>query len=174
MTARLKRVQQRRGAGSSRRSLDSFDLQILELLQKDAKQTNQQLAERVALSPSACLARVRRLEKLGVIAAYRAVLDPVAIGGMVRFIAHAMLKNHRTQDFRRFERGIAGIPEIVEVHQVCGTFDYSLTIVCRDVERFREINDAIVDGGLGVRKVTSYLVLASRLFAGYSLATLRE
>ena len=161
------------GLRGKRTQLDAIDLQILDQLQRDARQTNMQLAARVSLSPSACLSRVKRLEKSGVIAAYRAVINLAHIGSSLKVIAHVTLEHHRSQDFRRFDNAVAAIPEVVEAHQVNGAFDYALTIVCRDIDRYREINDQIVDGQLGVGKVESHIVLTTtRPFSGVALSAL--
>ena len=132
-----------------------------------------QLAARVALSASACLSRVKRLEKSGVITAYRAVINLAHIGSSLKVIAHVTLEHHRSQDFRRFDSAVAAIPEVVEAHQVNGAFDYALTIICRDIDRYREINDQIVDGQLGVGKIESHIVLmTTRSFSGVALSAL--
>jgi Lrp/AsnC family transcriptional regulator, leucine-responsive regulatory protein len=165
----------RSSTSAQRARLDALDLQILEQLQRDAKQTNLQLAERIALSPSACLARVRRLEKIGVITGYQALLGLGCIGSHVRIIVYVTLEHHRANDFRAFDRVIARIPEVIEAFRVNGSFDYALTIVCRDIERFREINDQLVDDGLGVHKVESHVVLSTvRSFKGYSLPSVTK
>lgn len=153
--------------------LDAIDLEILRQLQADAKQTNQQLADSVSLSPSACLARVRRLEKVGVIARYRADVELPRIAPHVHIIAHVTLEHHRSEDFKRFDRVVSEMPEIVEAHQINGPFDYVLHVVCRDIERYREINDQLIENPLSILKIESHVALATtKRFTGYALNTL--
>src|SRR3982751_6903967 len=95
-------------------ALDRIDRRILAALQADGRLTNQALSERVALSPSACLARVERLRRTGIIQGYHARLDPFSLGiGLVLF-AEITLKGHSVEELARFERAIAVIPQIVE------------------------------------------------------------
>lgn len=110
-------------------ALDRIDRRILTVLQADGRITNQDLAGQVALSPSACLARVRRLERAGVIEGYQARLNPWALGPRLILFAEIWLKRHHLEDLARFEAVIAEIPEIVEASQVSGAFDYLLKVV---------------------------------------------
>ena len=106
--------------------LDRIDRRILTALQQDGRLTNQALSERVALSPSACLARVRRLEGAGVIQGYHARLDPFAIEIGVVLYAEVTLKGHGPADLKLFEDTIAAIPAVVEASHVTGAYDYLL------------------------------------------------
>ena len=124
-------------------TLDRIDRRILAQLQADGRLTNQALAERVALSPSACLARVRRLEQAGVIEGYHARLDPFRVDvGMVLF-AEITLAAHGSDALARFEAAIAAIPQIVEASHVSGDFDYLLKVVVRDLAEWTGIGERL-------------------------------
>jgi len=152
------------------RRLDRYDLQILRELQGNARQTNQQLSEVVALSASACLARVRRLERDGLVRAYVADLNLERIASYVEVVAQVTLRDHSPLDFRRFDQAVAAMPEIVEALQVNGPFDYLVRIVCRDVPAYRDLIDALSGADQGVERITSQVVLSrTKHFAGYPL-----
>jgi DNA-binding Lrp family transcriptional regulator len=100
--------------------LDRIDRRILAALQADGRLTNQALSERVALSPSACLARVRRLEQVGVIRGYHARLDPFALDVGLVLYAEVTLKGHGADELALFERTIDSIAAVVEASHVTG------------------------------------------------------
>lgn len=150
--------------------LDPRDLKILEHLQRDAKITNHALAEAVALSPSACLTRVRRLEDAGLITGYRAELALEKIRPTVFVFAEVTLKRHHPADFERFDAAIADIEDIVEAAQVSGAFDYLLKVAAPDVRRWRELADRLLSEDLGVDKIASHILMKeAKAFAGYRL-----
>ena len=119
--------------------LDSTDLALLRLLQTDANLTIAELAERVALSPSPCARRVKRLEQEGFIRGYRAELDRKRLGLGTTVFVSVRLQHHREDAVRAFEREIEALPVIVACHVVSGAFDYLLEVVVPDLsgyERF--------------------------------------
>ena len=151
--------------------LDRTDQRILKVLQADGRISNRDLAERVALSPSACLKRVRRLEQAGVIRGYLADLDLTRIRDSVTVFAEVTLERHQVTDFLRFEAELAAIPEVVEACQISGRFDFLVTFVCRDIDHYRELADGLLDGDSGVSTITSNIRMkVSKAFAGYPLA----
>jgi DNA-binding Lrp family transcriptional regulator len=153
--------------------LDRTDVRLIEGLQTAARISNQDLAARVDLSPSACLTRVRRLERNGVIRGYLADVSLPKLGSCLRVFAEVTLSNHTPGDFRRFEAVIAAMPEIVEAFQLSGACDYLLHVVCRDMTHYRALNDALTSGKHGVEKIHSQVVMAeSKPFAGYPIATI--
>ena len=119
--------------------LDRIDRKILANLQADGRLTNQALAERVALSPSACLARVRRLEESGIIQGYHARLDPLRLDAGLVLFAEVRLKAHGALDLARFDETVAAIPQIVEASHVSGDFDYLLKVRTKDIADYREV-----------------------------------
>lgn len=140
-------------------SLDRIDLKILTFLQADGRITNQALADKVALSPSACLARVRRLETEGLILGYHAHLDIERIRPTVTVYGEVTLKSHRPADLLKFEAALAEIPEVVEAAQVSGPFDYLIKVVSPDVRAWGELADYLLQEGLGVDKIASHILM---------------
>ena len=150
--------------------LDRIDLKILDVLQHDARITNQALAEEVGLSASPCLQRVRKLEAAGVIGNYRAAVNLEKVATSVSVIATASLGNHALKEFEKFEQVAAGMPEVVECYKVSGPFDYYLRIVCFDVASYNRLSDQLlIDGPPGI-KLSSHVVLAEpKRFEGIAL-----
>jgi Lrp/AsnC family transcriptional regulator, leucine-responsive regulatory protein len=114
-------------------TLDPIDLRILSELQENARLTNVELAERVGLSPSPCLARVRALEASGLIARYVALLDPVALGLNVSVFIQISLEKQVDASLARFESAITTMPEVMECYLMTGDSDYMLRVVVADV-----------------------------------------
>ena len=140
-------------------ALDRLDLRILAILQADGRITNQALAEKVALSPSACLARVRRLEADGLILGYHARLDIERIRPTVTIYGEVTLKSHRPADLAAFEAVLSEIPEVVEAAQVSGPFDYLIKVVTHDVRAWGALADRLLQEGLGVDKIASHILM---------------
>ena len=140
-------------------ALDRLDLRILAILQADGRITNQALAEQVALSPSACLARVRRLEADGLILGYHARLDIERIRPTVTVYGEVTLKSHRPADLAAFEAVLSDIPEVVEAAQVSGPFDYLIKVVTPDVRAWGVLADRLLQEGLGVDKIASHILM---------------
>ena len=148
--------------------LDRIDRKILAELQAEARLTNQALSERVALSPSACLARVRRLEEEGVIEAYHARLDPFALGIGLVLYADITLDGHTPAELAAFEKAIAAIPQVVEASHVTGVFDYILKVVVADMPEWIHIAEQLASSGLGVDRINSHVVMRKpKIFVGY-------
>jgi len=118
---------------------DDFDLKILHELRADARITNNELAERIGLSPSPCLRRVRRLEETGVIRGYTTLVDPAAFGWSMVAIATVRLSRQNEDEIVMFEDAIRGWEEVLECHLVTGSRDYVLKVMSSgldDYERF--------------------------------------
>ena len=114
--------------------LDAIDLQILDTLQADAKLPNVELAARVHLSPSPCLARVRALEERGIIRRYATLLDPLAIGLSVSVFIQISLEKQARKSLEIFESAIRQRPEVMECYLMSGDADYLLRVVVPDVQ----------------------------------------
>ena len=140
-------------------SLDRIDLKILANLQADGRITNQALADKVALSPSACLARVRRLESERLILGYHARLDIERIRPTVTVYGEVTLKSHRPADLLHFEAVLLQVPEVVEAAQVSGPYDYLIKVVCPDVRAWGELADRLLQEDLGVDKIASHILM---------------
>jgi Lrp/AsnC family leucine-responsive transcriptional regulator len=117
-------------------SLDRTDLRLLALLQSEGRIANSELAERISLSPSATLRRVQRLEAAGVIAGYRAVLSPPALGLKLSAFVRLQLRHHDADAVRRFGQDVQAWREVVACHALSGDMDYLLQVVVEDLEHF--------------------------------------
>ena len=125
-------------------SLDGFDLRILAALQEDGRLGNQDLAERVHLSASQCSRRRIRLEEAGVLRAYRAELDPEALGLTVTVFTRVTLATHSGDNSRRFAELVRGLDCVLEAHALTGDSDYLLKMVLPDLKAL----SAVVNGAL--------------------------
>lgn len=153
------------------RELDRIDRRILEILQLDGRMTNQALSERIALSARACLERVRRLERAGLIAGYMAIIEPRKLGGLLTIVVEVTLKDQTQATHSRFEQRMRAAEEVVECFLVSGLCDYVLRLACRDLDHYRELTNAWTDDpALGVEKITSKPELQTiKPFRGYPL-----
>ena len=119
---------------------DRYDRQILQLLQKEGRVSNQDLADRIGLSPSPCLRRVRALEEAGVIKGYHALLDAKTLGYSLMALIYISMDVHTPKRFDNFERQILGIPEIIECLMITGQdADYQIKAVVKDMDAFQEL-----------------------------------
>lgn len=148
--------------------LDRIDRRILAALQADARLTNQALSERVALSPSACLARVRRLERAGVIQGYHARVDPFALNLGLVLYAEVTLEGHSSAELEVFERTVNSIPAIVEASHVTGAYDYILKVVVTDMAEWTKIAEALTGSDVGVERISTHVMMKKpKFFVGY-------
>jgi Lrp/AsnC family leucine-responsive transcriptional regulator len=137
-------------------TVDRTDWQLLAALQQDGRASYAELARVVAMSPSAVAERVRRLEETGVIAGYRATVDPAAVG--LDVMAFVRLR-YPTGNYRPFHALLDSTPEIVEAHHVTGEDCFVLKVVARSMRHLEEVNGRIA--GLGA--VTTSVVYSSPL-----------
>ena len=120
--------------------LDRYDRQILELLQQDGRISNQDLADRIALSPSACLRRLRALEESGLIRGYRALLDARKLGLSLMALIHISMDRHTPERFSHFEAEVEQIPQVLECLLITGQdADYQLKVIVRDMEAYQAL-----------------------------------
>lgn len=141
------------------RALDTTDLRILQCLRDDGRISNQDLAERVSLSPSACLRRVRLLEERGVIAGYRACFSGEAMGVEVEAIVHVSMRQDTPDWHDRFLEALAAWPEVVAAHVVTGESNYVLHVQARDLKHYSEFIVDKLYRAAGVMDIRSNLVL---------------
>ena len=119
--------------------LDAIDWRILDALQENGRLTNVELADRVGLSPSPCLRRVRQLEASGVIWAYRALLDPRALGLGLTVFVELKVDRHSRENADALGAALGALPEVVACHMVSGAADFLVEVVVPDLaayERF--------------------------------------
>lgn len=118
--------------------LDEIDLRILSALQADGRLSNVDLAERIGLSPSPCLRRVRRLEDSGLIRGYRAALDPVPLGLGVRVFVTAAIDHGKDPGGSTFQAAVQAMPEVIACYVVSGDSDFLLEVVVADLEAYSD------------------------------------
>ena len=153
------------------KELDRIDRQILQIVQRDGRVTNQALSEQVALSPRACLDRVRRLEKSGVIKGYLALLEPRLLGGLLTIVVEVSLRDQSAATHARFEQRMQARDEVIECFLVSGPCDYVLRLACRSLDHYRELTNAWTDDPLlGIERISSKPELQTiKPFRGYPL-----
>ncbi len=117
--------------------LDAIDRRILSELQSDGRLTNNDLAERVGLSPSPCLRRVRALEAAGIIVGYNAALDPALLELGTSVFVRVWLKAQDDETVQRFVDSVVALPHVVECHMMAGDCDFLLRVVARDLDGYR-------------------------------------
>lgn len=141
--------------------MDEINQKILRELTRDGRMSNLELAERIGLSPSACLRRVQELERTGVIKGYRAVLDPAATGGGFTAYVTVGLNTHTKAAQEAFERTIAKAPEVRECHNITGAWEYILRIEAADLAAYKAFHTEVLGTVPQVSAITSYVVMAS-------------
>jgi Lrp/AsnC family leucine-responsive transcriptional regulator len=140
--------------------IDRYDRQILALLQEDGRISNQDLAERIGLSPSPCLRRVRALEDAGFLIGYRALVDPKTLGLSLMALIHISMDQHTPERFEAFEKAVNEIPEVLECLLITGQdADYQLKVVVKDMDAYQELLLNRITRIKGVTGVHSSFVL---------------
>lgn len=141
--------------------IDKINTNILHILSQDGRISNIELADKVGLSPSACLRRVQELESQGVITGYRAVLNPEKLGrGFVAYVAVG-LSDHSINSQKAFEKVINESQEIRECHNVTGTVEYLLRVEVCDIASYKQFHADVLGGLPQVHSITTYVVIES-------------
>jgi Lrp/AsnC family leucine-responsive transcriptional regulator len=142
--------------------LDRYDRRILELLQENGQLSNQELADRIGLSPSPCLRRVRALEESGLITGYRALVDAKKLGLSLMALVHIAMDRHTPDRFATFEKEVSRLPEVLECLLITGQdADYQLKVIVRDMDAYQELLLTRITRIEGVTGVHSSFVLRS-------------
>ncbi|MGP1396584.1 MAG: Lrp/AsnC family transcriptional regulator [Inquilinaceae bacterium] len=141
--------------------MDRIDHRILRELSRDGRVSNIDLAERVGLSASACLRRVKELERTGVIKGYRAVLDRAALGGGFTAYVAVGLSDHTKASQEAFERSIALSPEVIECHNITGAVEYLLRVEVPDLVAYKVFHTDVLGTLPQVNAITTYVVMGS-------------
>ena len=140
--------------------LDRYDLQILNILQQDGRISNQELADRIGLSASPSLRRVKALEEAGLIIGYHAVLDAKKLGLSLLALIHISMDQHTPERFNKFEAMIAEIPEVLECLLITGQdADYQLKVIVKDMDAYEDLLLNRITRISGVTGVHSSFVL---------------
>jgi len=147
------------GMSSESTDIDRIDRRILDVLQRDGRISNLKLAEAVALSPTAVLARVQRLAKDGYILGYEARLNPLKLGAGMLVFVEVLLDRTSANVFEQFKAAVQVRAEIMECHLVAGGFDYLLKIRCADMNAYRQFSGDVLWQLPGVRETRTYAVM---------------
>lgn len=140
--------------------LDRYDRQLLALLQQEGRISNQELAERIGLSPSPCLRRVRALEEAGLITGYHAELDAKKLGLTLLALIHISMDRHTPERFANFEAQVSALPEVLECLLITGQdADYQLKVIVRDMDAYQALLLEQITRIEGVSGVHSSFVL---------------
>lgn len=151
-------------------SIDRIDRKILAALQRDGRITNAALADAVALSPSACLARVRRMEQLGIITGYRADVAIDKLRSALLIYGEVTLKRHLPEDFRALETLFAKDPRVLEAAEISGKSDYLVKVIVADMAEWRDLTAQWTAGPWQIERVSSSVAMhRTKAFAGYPL-----
>ena len=141
--------------------MDAIDRKILQELSSDGRISNLELAERIGLSPSACLRRVQELERGGVIRGYRARIDPAKVGST--FIAYVTvgLSSHTKHAQAGFEAAMALAPEVRECHNLTGAIEYLLRVETSDLIAYKHFHTEVLGVLPQVHSITTYVLMGS-------------
>ena len=139
--------------------IDSVDRRILAELQSDGRMTNQELSEKVGLSPSPCLRRLRQLEGDGVITRYVALVDPDQLGLGVTAFVRVRLDQQDDRHLNRFESAVADFPEVMECYLMTGDADYQLRVLVEDLKAFEDFMRQKLTRIEGVSQLTTSFAL---------------
>lgn len=140
--------------------LDRFDRHILDIVQQEGRISNQELADRIGLSPSPCLRRVRALEEHGLILGYRAEVDARQLGYQLMALLHISMDQHTPERFDNFERYIREIPNVIECLIITGqAADFQLKILVRDMDDYQHLLLHVINRIEGVTGAHTSFVL---------------
>jgi Lrp/AsnC family leucine-responsive transcriptional regulator len=145
-------------------NLDRYDRAILRAMQADGRISNSALAERVSLSESACLRRVRALEESGLIEGYTAIINQQRAGCPVNVFVNITLNNQDEGGLRAFEDAVRKIPEVMECYLMTGDYDYVVRVVVADAADFERLHS---------RELTRLPVVA-RVHSSFTLRTVQK
>ncbi|MBI1200249.1 MAG: winged helix-turn-helix transcriptional regulator [Phenylobacterium sp.] len=137
--------------------LDAIDRRILLELQRDGRLTNQELSDRVGLSPSPCLRRMRRLEEAGAIDRYVALVDAASVGLQITAFARVALASQDASQLDQFEREVSRWPEVLECYLMTGEVDYQLRVVAKSLSDYESFLREKLARIPGVAKIHSSL-----------------
>ncbi|MFC4299174.1 MAG: Lrp/AsnC family transcriptional regulator [Castellaniella sp.] len=138
--------------------LDRYDLLILKTLADHGRITKSELARIVCLSVSPTWERVRRLESVGLISAYRAVIDWNKAFPGCQVIVQISLDRHTAYDMQRFERRVTELPEITQCYATGGGVDYFMHVRARDIDHYQRFIDALLEENIGIDRYFTYIV----------------
>ncbi|AUH02414.1 Lrp/AsnC family transcriptional regulator [Pectobacteriaceae bacterium CE70] len=140
-------------------TLNLTDIKILTLLQKDARITNQTLADKIGMSSSPCWRKVRKLEEDHIIQGYRAVLDRRKIGLGVMVFVRVSIDSHSQAEARKFEQEVTDLENVVSCYSIGGDADFLLQVVSPDLDSYAEFAMSVIRRLPGIKEMQSMFVL---------------
>lgn len=147
-------------------TLDSIDRKILAQLQSDSSLTNAQLAERVNLSATPCLRRVKRMEEENIIQGYSAQLNAKALGVGVSAFVFLKLEHHTSENAKIFENAVKELPQVTECCSISGEYDYVLRIMAKDLEGYEKFITEQMTSIEGILGASSTIILSQKITSG--------
>ena len=132
--------------------IDGLDRKILVHLQRNNRMANVELADRVGLSPPACLKRVKRLREFGVITADVSLLNPKLAGSQMCMIVSIEMERDRGDIYQQFRRSINAAKEVTQCYQVTGEYDFILIVTVAGIEEFEAFVERVLHADLNIRK----------------------
>ncbi len=138
--------------------LDALDVEMLRLLETDGRISKVALADKLKLSPSSAFERMKRLEKEGVILAYRALIDRARLRRLLPIWVEVTLRRHHASDFALFERTIQTVPEITYCVALGGGIDYLIRVETTDIDSYQALIDRLLEMGIGIDRYFTYIV----------------
>jgi DNA-binding Lrp family transcriptional regulator len=139
--------------------LDRLDVRILAVLQAAGRITNLELANKVGLSATPCMQRVKRMESAGYITGYSAQIEMDLLAPNVVVFTEITLRNHRREDFIHFEREIAAVPQVLSCFLVTGGYDYLAQFIAKDILDYQITMEKLLERDLGIDKYFSYVTI---------------
>lgn len=141
--------------------MDKLNNRILHELSVDGRISNAELADRVGLSPSACLRRVQELERSEIIQGYRAQLNRAALGINFSALIAIGLSDHSTKSQKMFETAIQKAPEVIECHNITGAYEYMLRVEVSDLAAYKVFHSDVLGALPQVNTITTFVVMDS-------------
>ena len=140
-------------------SIDTIDLSILRVLLEEARISHVDLGEKVGLSSTACARRMKQLETAGVVRGYHALVDARSLGMGATVIVRITLDGQTEEELTRFERAVAGCPEVFSCYLMSGTDDYLVMVAARDIADYERIHKDVLSRIPGVARIQSSFTL---------------
>ncbi|MGB0906665.1 MAG: Lrp/AsnC family transcriptional regulator [Maricaulaceae bacterium] len=141
--------------------MDVYDAKILQNLSENGKVTQQELAERIGLSLSACQRRIKVLEENGAIQGYRAVIDPELLGEAFTVFVGINLERHSRAEIQAFQTAVIRLEGVKEVHHIAGQYDYLLKVKVADIQAYENFHADRLAGIKGIAQITSHITMST-------------
>jgi Lrp/AsnC family leucine-responsive transcriptional regulator len=145
--------------------IDRIDRSILVALQRNNRIPNLELAELVGLSPPACLKRVKRLRKEGVIVGDVSIINPELAGNTMTLIVSVEMERDRADIYQVFRKSILNAPEVTQCYQISGSYDFMLVVTVKDIQGYEHFVERVLHKDLNIRKFHTSVSLRTVKFS---------